>query len=245
MEDIEKIHINEVDSTNRFMRDYTGKEGRIMTVVSAGFQTAGCGLGQNTWESERGENLLFSIMVHPKGLPAEHQFALIEAGAQAVARALQSFTDEITIKWPNDIYWRDRKIAGILSECDVSGGLIKRCIIGIGININQTKFKSDAPNPVSLCQILGKEVDAEFVYGNVLEEFRHVYLLLMSGMRDDLHRTYLDDLYRKEGVYEFEDKGGRFIASIVTVEPDGYLVLKRKDGTESKYVFKEVRYVVN
>lgn len=245
MEDIEKIHISEVDSTNRFMRDYAGKEGRIMTVVSADFQTAGCGLGRNTWESERGENLLFSIRVHPKGLPAAHQFALIEAGALAVSRALQSFTDEITIKWPNDIYWQDRKIAGILSECDVSNGLIKRCIIGIGININQTEFRSDAPNPVSLCQITGEEVDRKLVYGEVLDRFRQNYLLLMSGESDYLHDIYLDDLYRKEGVYEFEDKDGRFSASIVTVETDGHLVLKREDGTGSKYAFKEVKYVIN
>lgn len=258
MEDIKIIQLDETDSTNRFLCEYTGEEGRFLTVATADYQTAGCGQGSNTWESERGKNLLFSMMFRTKSLPAARQFGIIESSALAVAHSLGHSTtqwvdreDGFSIKWPNDIYWHDRKIAGILSECEVRGGIISRCIVGIGINIGQTEFKSDAPNPVSLSQITGKPFTEKRLASEkkrVLEDVAEWFLSLLTavkcGYTRHYHTPYLEGLYRREGVYEFEDADSRFRASIETVEPDGRLVLRRDDGCLSRYAFKEVSYII-
>ena len=162
MERIKRIFVAETDSTNRWLGNYRGEEGSVMTVVCADYQTAGRGQGTNQWESERGKNLLASMLIHPKGVPVARQFVLLEAAALAIMKALAHYADGFCIKWPNDIYYHDRKISGTLSECAVGSEGIKRCIIGTGINVNQTEFVSDAPNPVSLRQIFGKETSVSF-----------------------------------------------------------------------------------
>lgn len=243
MEDVKLIELNETDSTNRFLREYTGDEGVTLTVATAEYQTLGKGTGANTWESGRGENLLFSMMFRPSGLPVSRQFEIIETIAVVVRDVLGERTDGITIKWPNDIYWRDRKMAGILSECDVSGGAISRCIVGVGININQTEFKSDAPNPVSLRQICGKVFNRKAILYDVIRLFAERLKCIDGGNFSYIRSAYLQHLYHKEGVHEFEDGRGRFSASIVTVEEDGHLVLRREDGDVSEYAFKEVKYL--
>ena len=154
MEDIKIIKVDETSSTNVLMREYSGEEGRLMTVGVAAFQSAGRGQGENKWESERGKNLTFSIKVYPVALPVMRQYVMLEAESLAIRDALAGYVDDITIKWPNDIYWRDKKISGTLSECTISGSHVGSCILGTGINLNQREFVSDAPNPVSLSQIL-------------------------------------------------------------------------------------------
>ena len=236
--------LGETDSTNRFMREYTGGEGRLMTVVTAEHQTAGRGQGRNTWESEAGKNLLFSVLTRPSGLAARRQFVMLEAGALAVRDALAAVIGETTVKWPNDVYWRDMKISGTLSECAVSGGLVGGCIIGTGINVNQHVFTSDAPNPVSLSQITGHDVDREEVLGLLIERFRE-YLELVNDCRyDHIHSLYTASLYRREGMHAYRDATGGFMAAIERVEPDGRLVLRRDTGEVNEYLFKEVEYVI-
>ena len=152
MEGIKLIHTAETDSTNRLLRDYAGEEGRLLTVLTADYQTAGRGQGRNTWESEPGKNLLASIRLHPRGLAAARQYALTEAGALAVRDTVAAYVGGASVKWPNDVYAGDRKISGTLSECDISGTAIKTCTLGIGLNVNQRVFRSGAPNPVSIAQ---------------------------------------------------------------------------------------------
>ena len=149
--DVKRIHRIEVSSTNTYLKELltAGVELPELTLVDADFQTGGRGQQQNVWESEADKNLLFSLLCHPTFLPATNQFVLSQAIAVAVQRTLSEYTDGITIKWPNDIYWNDRKICGTLIECNLMGSTIKDCIIGTGINVNQTEFRSDAPNPVS------------------------------------------------------------------------------------------------
>ena len=161
--EVNVVRLDAVDSTNSFLRTYTPADDEPMTVVVADYQTAGRGLGTNTWESEAGKNLLFSVLVHPTMLPVRSQFLLSEAGALALKEALTDYVkDDIRLKWPNDIYWKDKKLSGTLIETKLAGGRIKDCIFGVGLNVNQEAFHSDAPNPVSLCQILGHEVDKNF-----------------------------------------------------------------------------------
>ena len=244
MEGIKIIHIKETDSTNRWMSCYDGDEGTKMTVVWCDSQTAGRGQGSNKWESEPEKNLTFSVKFHPKTVSADRQYILLQAAALAVRDTLACFTDGITIKWPNDIYYNDRKISGTLSECAISGHGIKHCIIGIGININQSVFTSDAPNPISLFNITGCTTDRnEFLCG-VLGRLGDYIDMVESGMYDAVASIYMRHLYRAEGIFTYTDADGSFMASIEGVEPDGHLVLRRTNGTVSRYAFKEVSFCI-
>ena len=153
------IHLNETHSTNSYLRELImrEKEQPEGTVVITDYQTAGRGQKGNSWESERGKNLTFSILLHPNHIPPGKQFILSQLISIAIVGVLKEYDRHFTIKWPNDIYWKEKKIAGMLIEVDLTGSSLSNAIIGIGININQRHFKSDAPNPVSLTQITGKE----------------------------------------------------------------------------------------
>ena len=127
------IHLEETDSTNRYLRELPANDDFV--AVTADYQTAGRGQGSNSWESERGKNLLFSLRIRPTMVAPAQQFVLSMAGALALKSALDSYTDGITLKWPNDVYWNDRKISGTLIETSVADNMLKTCIFGIGINI--------------------------------------------------------------------------------------------------------------
>ena len=167
------IHIAETDSTNRWLREYeppTDAPGQPL-VVWADYQTAGKGQGTNRWESERDKNLLFSILYHPLHIQANRQFTISMAISLAIVDALEQQIGDVCIKWPNDIYWRNAKIGGILIENRLLGQTIKDSVIGVGLNVNQRQFKSDAPNPISLWQIHGHETDRGALLDTILERF--------------------------------------------------------------------------
>lgn len=242
--DLEIIRLEEADSTNNYLQTHRSECTRPVTLVTAEYQTAGRGQRGNSWESERGRNLVFSLLVHPK-LPVSHIFALSEACALAIRDALAAFTEGIEVKWPNDIYWHDRKIAGILIETTLTGKMIEDGIIGVGININQECFLSDAPNPVSLLQILGHETPREEVLQQITRHFLANLDDLSQGRFDDLHQRYMQVLYRRQGFHPYRDEQGPFLAEIVGVEPTGHLILKDTEGKERRYAFKEVETIHN
>ena len=231
----EIIHIDETDSTNQWLKDHT--EGQTPCVVVADFQTAGRGCGTNTWESERGKNLLFSVMLHPENLPANKQFQISMAISLAIVDAVGQLVGDLSIKWPNDIYWRNGKLAGILIENRLQGNLIKDCIMGVGLNVNQRAFHSDAPNPVSLWQITGQETDREQLLQEILKSLD---VLLATDIKD----RYMKMLYRRKGFHPYTDKDGVFMAEIVGVEDDGHLLLNDEDGLQRRYAFKEVHFII-
>lgn len=235
------IHIDETDSTNRWLKDWLVAESEMKAknylVVVTEYQTAGRGCGSNTWESERGKNLTFSILIRPQNMPASLQFHISMAMSLAICEALGTIVGDLSIKWPNDIYWRDSKIAGMLIEHTLVGAYVKDSIIGVGLNVNQRVFHSDAPNPVSLWQISGHETDRSQLLHNILEAFEQ-YLL-----QDNIREKYLIQLYRRRDFYPYCDKNGAFMARIITVEPDGQLLLCDEEGHERRYFFKEVRFI--
>ena len=240
--DAKIIHLDEVDSTNRFLRDYQPAEGEQTTVCTTLYQTAGRGCGKNTWESERGQNLLFSLLIHPTGLPASRQFFISMATALAISDTLCDMgLQDISVKWPNDIYWRDRKLCGILIEHSLAGNLIRRSIIGIGLNVNQRRFLSDAPNPVSLRQILGHDTDSMPLLNDIL---RHMDFAAENF--DHTLQRYNSRLYRRDHLpHLFRDQQGTFQAEIVEVAPDGTLWLRRHDDCRlAAYAFKEIEYII-
>ena len=240
----EIIHIDETDSTNRWLKEFCSKEPGSQGVhkgdgsfcVLADYQTAGRGCGTNTWESEQGKNLLFSLMLHPENLPANKQFQISMAISLAIVDAVGQLVGDLSIKWPNDIYWRNGKLAGILIENRLQGSLIKDSIIGVGLNVNQQEFKSKAPNPVSLWQITGQETDREQLLQEIL---RRLDTFLSADIKD----SYMKMLYRRKGFHPYTDKDGAFMAEIAGVEDDGHLLLIDDSGQQRRYAFKEVTFI--
>lgn len=241
---IKIVRLSEVDSTNRYLREYEDTDADEMVVAVADYQTAGRGQGTHTWESEAGKNLLFSIKVHPRWVPVRRQFVLAMVEALALKDALDSYVADITLKWPNDVYWKDQKISGTLIENSIDSKGIKTCIFGTGVNVNQEKFLSDAPNPVSLCQILGHEVDREELLGKIIEAFERYVELLRRADYIDVSGFYHLALYRRKGYHWYEDKDGKFEGAFVEVEDDGHLVLHDKKGVIRSYAFGELKFLM-
>lgn len=242
------MHVDTVDSTNNLARrliDEMGDELPDMTLIYANEQTAGRGQVGNSWESDYDLNALFTIVCRPTFVRPAEQFLISQCMALAIQEVVEGEgVQNVTIKWPNDIYAGDLKISGTLIECDLMGKSISNCIIGTGINVGQRRFRSDAPNPVSMRQLTGREHDWQEVMFNTYYTFQHYYNMLQRGDRDTIVSRYMNRLYRREGFYTYEDKDGCFEAEIASIEPTGHLVLRRKDGTLSRYEFKEVKYVL-
>ena len=245
------IELEETDSTNRYLSDLCDNAPSApaeYTTVTARFQTSGKGQRGNSWESEAGQNLLFSTVLYPCFLEARRQFVLSQAVALSVKEELDTYTEGISIKWPNDIYRHEKKICGMLIENVLEGSRIGRCVIGIGLNLNQTVFHSPAPNPVSLKQITGYDYDAHAILDGILRRLQTHYEALRCDMEGRyaawVARSYADALFRREGLHLYEDAGGRFLARLADVEPDGRFVLQDETGRLRKYLFKEVRYIL-
>lgn len=219
------------------------------TVIYTPVQTAGRGQKGNSWESEDDKNLTFSMLLKRPPVAARDQFYLSEVASLAVIEALTAVAgDGFAVKWPNDVYWHDKKICGMLLENSLDGSSIAHCVVGIGINVNQQRFLSDAPNPVSLFNITGREHDLDALLRHVCSRIEQMVQDLSHGnARTNLHHRYMAALYRNDGkVYPFEDASGhRFMANVAGIAPDGTLTLRHKDGTLHNYLFKEVKHIIN
>jgi BirA family biotin operon repressor/biotin-[acetyl-CoA-carboxylase] ligase len=236
---------DEGDSTNLYMkrlaREEHPEEGSL---VIADHQTAGRGQMGSPWFSTKGDNLTFSLLIYPKGVEVAKQFIISRIASLAVKNTLDQFTDDIRIKWPNDIYWKDKKIAGMLIENDIQGKHIENSVIGIGININQLDFPPELPNPVSLRQITGTLQDRDYILETFMREFFLLYRELQQGETETIEDEYMLDLYRINDYYWFEDERGKFQARIENVMPSGHLLLRTFDADEvRKYAFKEVSFI--
>jgi BirA family biotin operon repressor/biotin-[acetyl-CoA-carboxylase] ligase len=240
------IHLAETRSTNETLTTLCS-HGPVtdFTVIQADYQTAGKGQRGNHWEAEPKQNLLFSFVFHPVFLEARRQFLLSKIVALAMKETLDAYTEGIHIKWPNDIYWHDRKICGILIENILDGSHIAQTIVGIGLNVNQTEFHSDAPNPVSLRQITGLEYDCGEVLDAFMQRIQSYYGLLLHGEAEALSRQYFDALYRTDGLYPYTDGRGAFQGRIYCVEEDGHLLIEDEAKNLRRYTFKEVKYQIN
>ena len=239
------VKLNEVDSTNNYLKkllhEQHPEEG---SVVIADSQTAGRGQMGNGWESESCKNLLLSLLIYPQNLQANEQFIISRMASLAVKNCLDQFVDDIRIKWPNDIFWKDKKIAGMLIENDVQGKYIQNSVIGIGININQQSFPDDLPNPISLKQITGIDNDINNIVDIFVREFFLIYREFQDGKTTQIDDEYMLDLYRVNDYYWFKDEKGSFKAIIKEVMPSGHLVLETMDeGDLRQYAFKEVSFI--
>lgn len=243
--DYKLLELEEVDSTNNFLRQYATSAEESIVVALADYQTAGRGSAANTWESEPGKNLLFSLLVQPTMIPVDRMFILSEILALAVCESLDGYATGFHIKWPNDIYYGDKKVVGMLIENHLQGTTIARSVMGVGLNVNQQVFLSDAPNPSSLALILGHSVERKEVLKQVMERFSLYYARLsFPSEYIAIHQTYLKRLYRMEERHEYCDADGRFWATMVDVQPTGHLILRDDTGQLRSYAFKEVQYII-
>ena len=226
------MFIEQTNSTNTLLKELIAK-GQEPDFIYAGYQTAGRGQTGNSWESEKGKNLICSILLPPN----KNLYFLNIAVSVAILRL---FDEPLTIKWPNDIYWKDKKLAGILLENAIIGNEVKYTIAGIGLNVNQTKFVSDAPNPVSLKQISGKEYAIDSLMQDLLEAVHTV----LNEPEEAVWSEYKVHLYRREGYWPFADQNGTFEAQIEDVLPSGEIVLRDKNGQLHTYGFKQIKYIL-
>lgn len=240
------VKLDETSSTNSELK-LLQQKGALAegSVVMTEFQTAGRGQLGNSWYASKGKNLLFSFLLYPHSVKSRDQFIISRIVSLAIKRVLDRYIQGVSIKWPNDIYWNDKKIAGILIENSLMGQHINYTIVGVGINVNEDEFPEHLPNPVSLKQITGSDSDREIVFTLLHQEFLTLYQSMERGEIVTIEQEYMQELYRKDGVHWFTDKQGRFKATIKTVLPTGHLVLATyTDKEERTYAFKEVAFVV-
>ena len=228
-------------STNDDARDEKYREG---DVVWADFQTAGRGQRGHEWHSRKGENLTFSVVLEPNFVPIAEQFAVSEVVALSLVDMLAEYGTEARIKWTNDIYVGDRKLVGILIEHSLAATTLRRTIVGVGINVNQTEFDSSLPNPVSMAQLLNKELNTEEVLQCFLKYLQRNYEVLRDGGAKELHNRYNELLYRLNEYHTYAlPSGEKFKAKILGTAPSGALRLEDEEGKMKDYLFKEVEFV--
>lgn len=235
-------HLDITASTNDDARDEKYREG---DVVWADFQTAGRGQRGHEWHSRKGENLTFSVVLEPSFVPITEQFSVSEVVALSLVDMLADYGIEARVKWTNDIYVGDSKLVGILIEHSLASTSLRRTIVGIGINVNQTKFDAALPNPVSMAQLLGRQLDTEEVLQNFLKHLQRTYETLRHGGKEALHERYNALLYRLNEWHDYAlPSGERFRAAIRGTQPSGALRLEDKNGIIEEYLFKEVEFII-
>ena len=240
------IHLASTHSTNTYMRDLveTTRCDEEGTLVWSDYQTAGRGQKNNKWESEADKNLLFTLLMQPQMIPASEQFIISQIVSVAICDVLEQYAEGFAIKWPNDIYYKDSKVAGILIENDLSGHILFNSYIGVGLNVNQEKFLSDAPNPISLFQITGEEIDRESLLKQITDYMMSLYRFVVEEGEDVVKARYMDLLYRGEGFYPYRKNGVVFEAQIKSISPLGHITLEDINGVEETFDFKEVEFVI-
>lgn len=239
---IERLEI--VDSTNNYAnRQVRANEVNEGTVFLAYEQTMGRGQQSNTWESEHGLNLLFSIVLKPVFLEIKDQYLLSKVVALGVYRALSKFVGALCVKWPNDIYAGNKKLGGILIENSIMNGVIMNSVVGVGINVNQTVFKSNAPNPVSLKMLTNQHYDCEQLLSEILLEIERYYLLLQKGQREIINSDFESVLFRLKEKHYYKADDVIFEGEICGVNEIGQLVIRTNNGQLQEFHFKEVEFI--
>jgi BirA family biotin operon repressor/biotin-[acetyl-CoA-carboxylase] ligase len=244
----EVIRLKEVDSTNRYFMDWLSKERPAEgTVIIADNQTAGRGMDGTQWESAAGMNLTFSVVLYPDFLAPEAQFYLnktISLGLADAIREILPGRDDIRIKWPNDIYVGDKKLAGTLIQNGVKGSRFDFAVIGIGLNVNQDYFPGEAANPVSLKISTGKDFELEDVFRIIAGQISLRYEQLRGAAKQQIDRDYLDILYRFRQLADFTYKGKLIRARITGVNRYGQLELEIPGDRIIEVDLKEIKFEI-
>ena len=199
---------------------------------------------RNWWDTDDKTIQIFTLQRQPDMVEARNQFVISQMVSLAIVDVLNTYENNFSIKWPNDIYYKDKKIAGILIENDLSGHTVYNSYIGVGLNLNQEQFLSDAPNPVSLKQITGEDHDRNEILMNILEQIFEYYQVVLTGNYDLIRDKYMESLYRRDGYHRYRNAMEGFKAKIKDIHTTGLLTLEDEDGNEQTYDFKEVEFVI-
>lgn len=235
-------YIKQTESTNTLIRKRLQTEDLAeMFVLQTDFQSSGKGQQGNSWESEDAKNLLFSILLKPSHIAVDKQFIASQMMSLAIKKVLDQYAEGFSIKWPNDIYWKDKKIGGILIENTLQANKIKWMIIGVGLNINQQKFVSNAPNPVSLFNITTKVEPINIILKKILADFELIY---RTNDTTTIRNEYFENLYRGSGFHKFNAENQVFEAQITNIFPDGQIELETTKNESLRFYFKEVEFVI-
>jgi BirA family biotin operon repressor/biotin-[acetyl-CoA-carboxylase] ligase len=238
------IYFEELTSTNsqasRMLKEGLAGHG---CVIYTDYQTSGRGRAGNRWESKRGKNLLISIILNPESIMPENQFFISMAISLGICDFADNHISGSKIKWPNDIYVNDDKIAGILIENSILGDTIESTIAGIGININQTEFPSSVPNPASLSMLTGREYDRNICLEELLSYLDVRYGMLMSGKLEQLEKEYISRLYWLNEWHSYRSEGKLFKGIAKGISAYGKLIIEDENISSMEFDFKEVEYV--
>lgn len=239
------VRLHTVDSTNNYangqIREIDVPEGTVFLTYE---QTVGRGQMKNFWESEPGQNLTFSLVLYPDFLEIRRQFMLSKVITLGVYSALSKYVDDLRIKWPNDIYSGNKKLGGILIENSIMYGLLKSSVIGVGLNVNQTEFRSNAPNPVSLKMLTNQHFDSECVLTELLSGMNYYYNLLCEGEYEEIDRQFVSVLYRLNEWHLFRSDDEIFEGEIIGVNEIGQLQIRETNGQIVEFHFKEVEFQI-
>ena len=240
------LRFDELKSTNVYLYDKISEKHDISdTVVVAAHQTEGRGMDKNRWESEAGKNLLFSIALNVNFLEASNQFKISQAVSVAIIETLSQFIDNqnLSIKWPNDIYFGDKKLAGMLIQNTIEGRMMGVSIIGIGLNVNQLSFSKDIPNPISLKMITGKDFDLENLLNLLIINIKKsVESLKSEKKQEEINEKYISKSYRFGIWADYFYKNEIKSLKINGFDKYGRLLLVDKEGADIVCDVKELQF---
>ncbi len=239
------IHLEQTDSTNAYLQRQQSECDIRNWVVSADEQTAGKGMGSNGWESEVGKNLTFSLAVDMSFLPAERQFLLSEVVPLGIVEVLDKLlpVEKLSIKWPNDIYYQNRKMAGILINSTIKANMMDVSIIGIGLNVNQMQFQDWPTHPISLKMITGKTYDLQ----PLMEQIAEHILLKVELLKSDptsIEQDYLKRLFRYHTWADYEVEGKTLRLFMTGIDAFGRLQLLDEQQKLHCYEIKQIKFLV-
>lgn len=250
------MYIKQTYSTSTLLREQYSDALPHFYTIRTDYQTAGRGQAGNSWESEAGKNLLFSTILRYEGIHAASQWRLSMLVAVALWDTLANYLpkEHLAIKWPNDIYFGDKKLVGILIENNLSGQYVGYSIVGIGVNVNQIEWLSNAPNPISMKEITGEDYDVEKLMNGWMNSMKSLELLTT----EEIKKAYLQHLYRREGWHTYVEREvstaptaiaqqgveGAFLAHFIGITEQGELMLRTENNEEKIYHFKQIRFVL-
>ena len=246
MKTLKILKFEELSSTNEFANEYLQSiSDNELTFIWALNQTKGKGQGKNSWESEKNKNLTFSIVYQAENIAVENNFLISKSAALSIVDFLTDINIGAKIKWPNDIYVKDKKLGGILIENRIKGAFITTTIIGIGLNVFQVYFSDKLPNPTSICL---EQKEFSYDLEKLLDRFTQYFFKRMDDLEEmrfqKISDSYHKSLYRKKGFYTYRDAQGIFEAELVEVKNSGELLLKDTSGKLRSYFFKEVEFII-
>jgi BirA family transcriptional regulator, biotin operon repressor / biotin---[acetyl-CoA-carboxylase] ligase len=212
-------------------------------LVYTDFQTKGRGQRGNTWMGNAGENIMASIILKPAFLNAQNQFNLNIAFSVSLYQTFEPLIgNAFKIKWPNDLYYNEQKIGGVLIENTISGQNLSYSIIGFGINVNQINFEN--LNATSLKNIRGKDFHIDILYETILENFEKCYDDLKNGQIEKLKEIYLSILFGMKETRSFKKGNETFQGKIIGISENGKLQIFMDSYTQD-FDFKEISFVFN